>query len=173
MRWFISKHTVVKNHDDHKIFAWNWNSTAAMAELTVRRWNINTLWIGAHLPKSLAWGKPNNPSWLCQRDYNEWHRNSSKNRNYQPGQFHIFIERQKTQATCLLLCYFDFLQNQGNYKCLGKYKEQNSKLSSVDVIMHNRGGQKVDCRVSVGPSHLIFHWIDKIHKQNIFQSIFQ
>jgi len=33
--------------------------------------------------------------------------------------------------------------------------------------------QLVDCRVSLGRLHLILHWIDKLPKKNIFQSIFQ
>jgi len=57
------------------------------------------------------------------------------------------------------------------------------KLTTVATILntvhYSRGGQQVerdrpvDCRVSVGRSRLILHWIYKIPKKNIFQSIFQ
>jgi len=47
------------------------------------------------------------------------------------------------------------------------------------LFFYTMGGQQVDRdrpvdrRVSIGRSCLILHWIDKISKKNIFQSIFQ
>jgi len=45
--------------------------------------------------------------------------------------------------------------------------------STVGVTNMSIHDQPVNHWVSVGRSHLILHWIDKIPKKNIFQSIFQ
>ena len=53
-----------------------------------------------------------------------------------------------------------------------------SNLRSLGQMFYSRGGQQVDRdrlvdrRVSIGRSHLILHWIDKIPKMNTFQLIF-